>query len=242
MAVATLWTLTPFDYLMLGSALCWSVTYGLILRRGFIDKTYGMPVAALAANLSWEAIYTLNPQTAVQGAVNGVWLLLDVGILAQFVWYGPRELPGWSRPKLLVGFACAAVVASSLIWFVGVDLGDEPYGIYAAFGQNLLMSLLFLQMLHLRRRLPQTDPSTGRPVEHPRGGLRGQSVWIALFKGLGTLFASAAFAWGVVDDPSKHIATSHLLPLLYGLILVADVAYIIETWRRGRPTRYNAPA
>ena len=227
-------TLTPFDWLMIGSGLCWTATYVLILRRGFLDRTYGMPLAALAANLSWELIYTLHPQNRLQGAVNLVWLLLDVGLLAQLVAFGPRELPAWPRGKLLFGFALAAAVASGLIWTVGVDLGDETAGIYAAFGQNLLMSLLFLQMLHARRRSSPIDPQTGRVAPHPRGDLRGQSIWIGVFKGLGTALVSAAFVWGVWADPSVSIAASRSLPLLYGLILLADAVYVVEVWRRGR--------
>ena len=229
--------LSPFDWLMIGSGLCWTITYALILRRGFLDRTYGMPLAALAANLSWELIYTLHPQNRLQGAVNLVWLLLDVGLLSQLIAFGPRELPAWSRGKLLAGFALAAGAATSLIWFVGVDLHDQDAGIYAAFGQNLLMSLLFLQMLHARRRAAPIEPQTGRVAPHPRGELRGQSLGIALFKGFGTAFASAAFVWGVWADPTVSIAASRSLPLLYGLILLADAAYAVEVWRRGRLLR-----
>ena len=226
--------LSPFDWLMIGSGLCWTITYVLILRRGFRDGTYGMPLAALAANLSWELIYAIHPQNRLQGAVNLVWLLLDLGLLAQLIAFGPRELPSWSRAKLLAGFALAAGVASSLIWTVGVDLGDQNAGIYAAFAQNLLMSLLFLQMLHARRRSSPIEPRTGRVTPHPRGELRGQSPAIASFKGVGTLLASAAFVWGVWADPTVSIAASRSLPLLYGLILLADAAYAVEVWRRAR--------
>jgi len=45
--------------LKLGSGLFWTLTYLIIIRRGFIDKSYGMPLAALSANISWEAIFLL---------------------------------------------------------------------------------------------------------------------------------------------------------------------------------------
>jgi hypothetical protein len=47
-----------FDILLVGSGLLWTVTYLLIIRRGFLDHTYGMPLAALCANLSWEFVFS----------------------------------------------------------------------------------------------------------------------------------------------------------------------------------------
>ena len=47
-----------FDALMLGSGIFWTLTYVPIIWRGFLDQTYGMPLAALCANLSWEFIFS----------------------------------------------------------------------------------------------------------------------------------------------------------------------------------------
>jgi len=41
-----------FTEIMMIGGLFWSVTYILIIRRGFKDKTFGMPMAALCANIS----------------------------------------------------------------------------------------------------------------------------------------------------------------------------------------------
>lgn len=38
------------------SSFCWTVAYALIIWRGFKDRTFGMPLVALGANLSWEVI------------------------------------------------------------------------------------------------------------------------------------------------------------------------------------------
>ncbi len=47
-----------FTPILLGSGLFWTVTYLLIIRRGFRDQTYGMPLVALCANLAWEFIFS----------------------------------------------------------------------------------------------------------------------------------------------------------------------------------------
>lgn len=47
-----------FDTLMLGSGAFWTLTYVLMIRRGFVDRTYGMPLVALGANVSWEFIFS----------------------------------------------------------------------------------------------------------------------------------------------------------------------------------------
>ena len=85
---------------MLGSGAFWTFTYILMIRRGFLDTTYGMPLVALCANISWEFIFSfLYPHGPVQRPVNIVWFSVDLVILFQIVRYGPREFdeapPGW---------------------------------------------------------------------------------------------------------------------------------------------------
>ncbi len=51
----------------LGMGLFWIITYILIIKRGFQDKKYGMPMVALCANISWEFIFTfIYPQNDLQ--------------------------------------------------------------------------------------------------------------------------------------------------------------------------------
>jgi hypothetical protein len=41
-----------FDALLLGSGAFWTLTYVLIIRRGFLDGTYGMPRSSRCAQTS----------------------------------------------------------------------------------------------------------------------------------------------------------------------------------------------
>ncbi|XWU27500.1 hypothetical protein ACFGVR_08910 [Mucilaginibacter sp. AW1-3] len=195
--------MSVYHQLMISSGVCWTITYLLIIRRGVIDLTYGMPAAALLANLSWEAIYSfVYPHTMPQLAVDRIWFAFDVLILLQYLRFGPPvpkiRLAGTFYLQFLLGLTVAFV----LILLLGNELKDT-HGAYAAFGQNLMMSVLFITMLRQRK------------------SVAGQSIYIAIFKMAGTLIASIAFYTQV-----KTYGQSPLLQFLFVAILVYDVIYI----------------
>ncbi|MBN3948462.1 MAG: hypothetical protein HWQ38_19190 [Nostoc sp. NMS7] len=65
----------------------------LLIQRGFKDQTYGMPLVALCANLSWEFIFSfIHPHQPPQIQINFVWLMLDLIILYEFFKFGQSEL------------------------------------------------------------------------------------------------------------------------------------------------------
>src|ERR1700748_3693030 len=139
--------MSVFNQLMIGSGVCWTLTYLLIIRRGIIDLTYGMPAAALFANLAWETIYSfVYPHSMPQLAVDRIWFAFDVLILLQYLRFGPRvskiRLAGSFYLQFLLGLA----VSFSLILLLGLEFKDTN-GAYSAFGQNLMMSVLFIVML-----------------------------------------------------------------------------------------------
>ena len=200
-----LWGVTGkmFDTLMLGSGAFWTLTYVLIIRRGFLDRTYGMPLVALCANISWEFIFSfLYPHGPVQRPVNIVWFSLDLVILFQLLSYGPREFVVLSKRAFYTMFGLALATSFCAVLSVTYEFDDWD-GAYSAFGQNLLMSVLFLTMLRAR------------------GSPRGQSVSIALSKMLGTGMASVAF---YLYSPLS--AGSILLPFLYVAIVISDLIYV----------------
>ena len=60
-----------FDAIMVGCGMLWTLAYLLIIRQGFLDRTYGMPLAALCVNLSWELVFAfVYPHDLPQRAVN----------------------------------------------------------------------------------------------------------------------------------------------------------------------------
>lgn len=188
--------------LQISSGLFWTLTYLLILRRGLLDRSYGMPMVALCANLSWEFIFSfVYPHPRPQLYINYLWLLFDLGILAQYLRFWQRDFPPHLPQRLFYPtFVLSLALSALFILEVSREFRDF-IGIYAAFGQNLLMSVLFLRMLL------------------KRNSSRGQSLYIALGKLLGTLFPSFLFY--------LYFPHSRLLLLLYSSILIFDLAYLV---------------
>jgi hypothetical protein len=199
---------------MVGSGVLWTLTYLLIIRQGFLHRTYGMPLVALCANISWEFIFAfVYPHDLPQRAVNVVWLSFDVVILVQLLLYGPREFATLPRRLFYAAFALALATAFGAVLTVTLQFDDSD-GVYSAFGQNLMMSILFVTMLY------------------SRGSMRGQSVWIAVLKMVGTALASFSF---YLFNPDYD--GSILLPFLYVAILIFDGIYVGATTAFARRER-----
>jgi hypothetical protein len=195
------------NLLKIGSGIFWSLTYLLIIWRGFKDRTYGMPLAALCANISWEFIFSfIYPHDPPQLYVNRVWLFLDLVIVFQFLYFG-RHVFDSVLPKgsLYVFFVLSLLISFFLILGITVEF-ENWTGAYAAFGQNLMMSILFVVML--RRR----------------NDLSGQSLYIAIFKMIGTILPSLLFY-------ARH-PSSLLLNSLYISIFIFDALYVVMLYAK----------
>ncbi len=202
--------------LMIVGGIFWSLTYILVIRRGFKDKTYGIPLAALSANISWEAIFSfVHPHSPPQLYINYIWFFLDVIIILQFLKFGKSEFPKFSTRQFYFAFLMALTTAFFLVLFITYEFNDFK-GAYAAFGQNLMMSILFITML-----LSRND-------------LRGQSIYIALFKMLGTGISSLAF---YLYQPISQ--GSFILPFLFVSIFIYDSIYLGIIYQKYR--EYNIP-
>lgn len=204
--------------LTLISGLAWTVVYVVSIRIGFRDHTYAMPFGALALNLAWELIYTVDGLTRAIGPqawVNLVWACLDVAILVTYVRFGRRDLPGFVTPRLFGAWVVGALVVAFAVQGLFVyefGLRSGLAAAYSAFLQNLLMSFLFIQLYVWRR------------------GPRGQSLVIAVAKWLGTLAPTILF--GVVYG-------SRFVLGIGVLCSIVDLAYI-AILVRGRKPRVDA--
>ena len=206
------------NLLKIGTGIFWSLAYFIIIWRGFKDRTYGMPMVALASNISWEFIFSfVYPHDPPQLYINIPWFFLDLVIVSQFLYFGPRVFAPPIRKSLLyVFFALSVWVSVLLISWLTVQFNNWT-GSYAAFSSNLMMSILFVVMLRTRN------------------DLSGQSIYVAIFKMVGTILPSILF---FARNPSSLLMNS-----LYIFIFVFDVLYFImlyakhkelgiEPWRR----------
>jgi hypothetical protein len=192
--------------LQIGSGILWTAVYLLIIRLGFREKTYGMPITALCANVSWEFIFSfIYPHAPPQNYVNIIWFAFDLVIVVQTLRFGRTAL----QPEALFypAFMLGLLISFSAILALTHEFSDTE-GKYAAFGQNLMMSVLFVAML-LKRQ-----------------DVTGQSIYIALFKMIGTLLPAILFF--------LRFPTSPLLNFLYVSILVFDLIYLVFLYSKHR--------
>lgn len=204
LALGSVQAATVFTVISGLGTLAWLLAYVLVVRRGFLDRTYGMPLAALAANIGNELIFAVvHPAEGLLRWSNFLWAAVDVVIVCQVIRYVPRELPSlgarWSRLTVPLAIAVATVLQLSFIAEF-----DDYGGAYCIFGINVMMSLCFVQMALAR------------------GDRRGQSIPIAVAKLVGTALFSLAMFFFSRDD----FARGPLLTVLYVVCLVADVAYV----------------
>ena len=204
------------------SGIAWTVVYIESIRVGFRQRTYAMPIAALGLNIAWEwtyAIRDLASDPQLQGWVNLVWALADVGILATFYRYGRSEFPAFVSRRLFITSGIVIISTSFLIqWLFIAEFGTVGMkaGEYSAFLQNLLMSGLFIAMFVARR------------------GPRGQTLTIAVAKWIGTLAPTILFGF----------IYGSLFIIGIGLLCsVFDLAYIgVLIWAKRDPSAFPATA
>ena len=194
-------TSTPALCLQLACALFWVLTYILIIKKGWQDQNYGMPMLALAANLSWEFIFSLLlPLPTPQKYIVVVWFGLDLIILMQFLLFGRTNFKQeFYRANFYSLFILTLIISFFTIFLITHEFNDY-LGKYTAFGQNLMMSILFIHLL-VRR-----------------SNSSGQSLVIAGCKLLGTLAASILF---LLYHPSA------LIIFFAGAIFFFDAIYLV---------------
>ncbi|MGW7332322.1 transmembrane-type terpene cyclase [Streptomyces sp. NPDC054840] len=189
--------------LTLVSGIAWTVVYVEAIRVGLRDRTYAMPVAALALNFAWESTYAVRDFSvgvSAQGVVNVVWAVADLLIVYTYLRFGRAELPDFvTRPIFAAWSILVFGTGFAVQWLFLAHFGAHDASRYAAFLQNLLMSGLFIALYASRQ------------------GPLGQSLIIAVAKWLGTLAPTLMF--GVLEDA----------PFILGLGIlcsVFDLAYI----------------
>jgi len=205
-----------FIPLMLICGVFWMMAYVLIIKRGFQDQTYGMPFVALCFNISWEFIFSfIKPHAAPHIYTNLISFFLDLIILFQLLYFWKYEFKNLTKQSFYIMFFSTLIISFFMVLYSSKILNDQ-IGFYIAFIQNLLMSILFNLMLINRK------------------DIRGQSIYIALFKMIGTLMSSLAFF--LYDPIFKGTA---LMNIVYSLIFMFDLVYIMLFYRKCKELGVN---
>ncbi len=208
---STSWIITV---LTLISGISWTIVYIDIINRGFKDKTYGMPLFALAFNLTWEFIFgfLVGNGFSLQKVVNSVWFILDAVIVYTYFKYGRKEFPKTVEKFFIPWSVIAFIVGFITLYFTHLEFEGFWGARYSAFAQNLMMSVLFIGMLVRRNNVD------------------GQSMYIAIFKWLGTLAPTI----------QMYLQTGSMLILILGIgIFLYDVIYIGMLYQKFVELRLN---
>ena len=206
-------------FLTLLSGIAWTIVYIVSIRIGLTQKTYAIPLAALALNIAWESIHAVNgliTDRSVQTYINIGWGLADVVIVYTYFRYGRRELPRFVSRWMFIGWGVAVIAAAYVVhWLFITEFGWNAAARYTAFLQNALMSGLFIAMFVARR------------------GPRGQSLVIGCAKWIGTLAPTIVFG---------ALAGSGFILGLGILCSAFDLAYIgLLLWARQNPALFDTP-
>ncbi|HJW84331.1 MAG TPA: hypothetical protein VJ754_08495 [Anaerolineae bacterium] len=197
--------------------LLWIAAFVLIIRRGFKDNTFGMPVIAAIVNLTWDAVVSfVYPAPAPQVYFEVLFAAFDMVILYQVFKHWRREFPSLAAGTFYAFVGLAFVTAVALILGVRFEFKDLS-SVYSGYAGNLMGSILFVGMLI------------------NRSDLRGQSLYIALAKWLGTGAASL----GSVIFQLPNLQGDVLVPILCAGMFVFDLTYVILVYRKSRALGIN---
>ena len=191
-------------FLTLLSGIAWTIVYIQCIRIGYKQKTYCMPLFALALNIAWEGIYSfldLQSKVTVQTIANIVWFFFDIAIVISYFKFGKKDFPQNGKkyfiPFSILTFASCFLIQLAFYWEFGHRYGAR----YSAFLQNVIMSILFVVFLF------------------QRGEKRGQDITIAIAKWIGTL--APAILMGIIQEYNVFILVCGLLCSIF------DILYII---------------
>jgi len=196
-------------FLVALSGLSWTIVYLDSIRLGFRDRTYAMPFWALALNATWESL---------QIVINAVWFILDVGIFYTYFRFGRKYFPEILQAHWFYVWSFLGLLTAFLIqYFFVTEFGLLPGGAYAAFLQNLLMSILFINMLVQRR------------------SREGQSLIIGISKWLGTLAPTILFGFlgSGTFGPSPLVLVLGIFCSIFDLIYIWMLVRLKANEKRG---------
>jgi hypothetical protein len=190
-------------FLLLLSGICWTIVYIQLISTGLKEKVYGMPFIALALNFAWETIHSFlglkNNLFSIETWIILVWFLLDIIIVYTYLRYGKQYFPKHTNKEYFMPWTILIFFMSFVIqYYFVVEFGDLGR-VYSGFLQNLIMSILFINMLVTRN------------------DLKGQNLIIGINKWIGTL--APTILYGVIYE--------YKLILILGLFCsLFDILYI----------------
>ena len=197
--------------LIVVGTLFWNAAYIIIIRDGFRNKFFEMPVPAAASNLAWEFVWGFMVITSLgSGFVWGLrgWFFLDIFIVYGILRYGNKqinipEIKSWFVPLFLV----SVVMWIPAFYLFIVDGYDTSMGATSAYMITVIMELLYI-LFYL---------SAGSNQQYYAPSV----AWLRL---IGNAFMSV-FVF-------MHYPQMLLLQYMCLLVLVLDIIYLVLLHRK----------
>ncbi|RYP61969.1 hypothetical protein DL770_009670 [Monosporascus sp. CRB-9-2] len=170
------------DSLILLTSCLWTVAYVLYVRQAFRDKSYGMPLVCLCANIAWEFLFGVAvPTSAAQTVAFVPWLLIDVGIVYTTSRFGRDQ---WKQAPFVAN-NMGLILTSGILFmiacfwaFIGT-VGLDAASFYIGYGDQLLIGTTSVAQLI------------------SRNNTSGHSWGIWFYRATGTFVSILLFAWRV---------------------------------------------
>jgi hypothetical protein len=118
--------------------VCWVAVFVMIIRRGFIDRTFGVPFVAIFVNLAWDlecAFIFKLPVPQVYTEV--LFAIFDVIIMAQLFSYWRSEFPTLS-PGVLYSMAALTLITGLVICVAVTMQFNDTWNFYSGYAGNFL--------------------------------------------------------------------------------------------------------
>jgi len=200
----------------------WFAAYFLIIRRANKDQAFGVPVIAVALNTAWDVYGSLGdgsfikPSPSGQMFINMAYVVIEVILYWQILKYWQSDNLNMTKGQFYFFVLLATVIAFTLYRAFVYELNDAS-GVRMAYVDNFVNSAMFVAMVFRRPTLA------------------GQSLYIGLFKMIGTASAMIATAF----NPWPGTEHSMLLPPLYIFIFLLDLIYVVVVYQRSRAAGLN---
>jgi hypothetical protein len=214
----------------------WGLAYYFIAVQNRREQTYGIPLVNICLNFSWEFLFAwqiIAPLPVLIDYGDKLWFFVDCVLVWQLYRYGRRDQKNpWVAKHftLITTLTLGACVSGMYLFCLYFN---DVLGVAASFMINLLMSVLFINLLF------------SRPT------LRGISLAAAWCKWAGTA-AGAVFCtiWWPLQFQDGRLVTPPFTPepaddyrfmtYLYVTIFIVDLLYIYLIIQRRKELRAAA--
>ncbi len=201
----------------------WFMAYTLLVRWGFKEKTFGMPIIGLCGNIGWEITFSqlLYPGYLAMYIGKTMWAVFDVFIFITIWKYAANDFQNplikrWVRPFTVLG----VVIAVMLLAPFGLYYNDQ-LGYFTGWALGFLNSLMMISMLFRRN------------------SIKGQSIYIGLSIMVGNI---AAYIWTAYYPvaPGQPPIIPPVINLVFFLATVPfNILYVILFYQQARKEKVN---